>query len=119
MFSRRVLGKSKMSWFEYIFAYCIPTGFQSMHHAFKTWMDLVWFKDNQKYYALLPNDDPFEQCRLCFWDDLEEDVYPKEFIEHLYEMVDEIDRGEVELIPFDQHMLDELEELVQDIEKDT
>ena len=105
-----------MSQWEYIFGYCIPTGFQTMRHAFINWMDLVWFVDNQKDYALLRDDDPFEQCRLYFWDELQEEVYPKEFIEHLYELSDQVHRGEVELIPFDQDMFEQLEDLIGDIE---
>lgn len=108
-----------MSWFEYIFGHCIPTGFQSMRYAFINWMDLVWFEDNQKHYALLPDDDPFEQCQLYFWNELEDEVYPKEFLEELYSMIDQVDRGEIELIPFDKHMFNELEELIQDIKSDT
>jgi hypothetical protein len=119
MFSRPVLGKSKMSWFEYIFKYCIPTGFQNIRYSFINWMDLVWFEDNHKYYAFLPNDDPFEQCKLYFWDELNEEPYSKEFIQELYRMSDEIDRGEVELIPFSHDMLFELEELLNTIDSDT
>lgn len=115
MFSRPVLGKSKMSWFEYIFGYCIPTGFQSIQYSFINWMDLVWFSDNQKNYVLLPNDDPFEECRLHFWCDINEEPYPKEFIEELYRMSDEIDRGEVELIPFDRNMFDDINDLIGEI----
>lgn len=114
-FSRPILGKSKMSQFEYWFRYCIPSGFQSMRYAFLNWMDLVWFSDNQKDYALLKDDDPFEQCRLYFWDELQEEVYPKEFIEEIYELSEQVDRGEVELIPFDESMLDEINDLVGDL----
>lgn len=114
MFSRNVLGKSKMSWWEYIFGYCIPTGFDTIRYSFLNWMDLVWFSDNQKHYALLKNDDAFECCRDHFWYDLAEEPYEKEFIENLYGMVDEIDRGEVELIPFTQEMFDNIEDLIGD-----
>jgi len=108
-----------MSWFEYVFGYCIPTGFQNIRYSFINWMDLVWFEDNQKHYALLPNDDPFEECRLYFWYDLNEEPHPKEFIEELYRMSDEIDGGEVELISFTVDSLTELEELINDIHSDT
>lgn len=119
MFSRKILGKTKMTQWEYIFGYSIPTGFQTMRHAFLNWMDLVWFEDNQKDYALLSDDDPFEQCRLYFWDELEEEVYPKEFIENLYELSDQVDRGEVELVPYTKEMFDKLTELVDDINEES
>jgi len=82
MFSKPILGtektRIKMSQWEYIFSHCIPTGFQSIRSAFISWMYLVWFTDNQKYYTLLKDDDPVEQCRLTFLWDLEDEVYPKE-----------------------------------------
>jgi hypothetical protein len=118
-FSRKVFGKSKMSQWEYIFGHCIPTGFQSMRRAFINWMDLVWFEDNQKDYALLPNDDPLEQCSLYFWDELQGDVIEKEFLDYLYVLKDQVDRGEVELVPYTKEMFDELTELVDDINKKT
>jgi hypothetical protein len=37
--------------------------------------------DNYQEYALLVSDDPLEQCALYFWDSLEDDIYPKEFLE--------------------------------------
>ena len=116
MFNKKDLRKSKISQWEYIFKYCIPTGFQSMRHAFINWMDLVWFVDNHKHYAFLSDDDPFEECRLYFWGELQEDVYSKEFIEHLYELAEQVDRCEVELFPFTQEMLDRIEDLVGDVE---
>lgn len=119
MFSRRVLGKSKMSQLEYWLLYCIPSGFQTIHYSFLNWMDLVWFPDNQKNYALLKDDDPFEQCRLYFWDELQDEVYDKEFIEKLYGLYEQVERGEVEEIPFDENMLDEINDLVGDLMKDT
>lgn len=112
MFSRKILGKSKLSQLEYIFTYCIPTGFQTIHRAFLNWMDLVWFEDNQKSYTLLLDDDPLEQCRLYFFDELNEIPYDKEFIEYLYELSDQVDRGEVEMIPYTQNMSDHLDELL-------
>lgn len=115
MFSRRVLGKSKMSQLEYWLLYCIPSGFQTIHYSFLNWMDLVWFPDNQKNYALLKDDDPFEQCRLYFWDELQDEVHDKEFIEKLYELSEQVDRGEVEMFPFDKSMLDEINDLVGDL----
>lgn len=113
IYSRRIFGKTKMNYFQYIFVYCIPSGFQSIHRAFLNWMDLVWFEDNQKQYTLFPGDDPLEECRLYFWDELHEECYSKEFIEYLYELSDQVDKGQVKVIPFTKKMLDEIEDLLE------
>lgn len=106
MFSRPIPGtnikKSKLSWWDYWIGHCIATGFQSIRNSFITWMDLMWFPDNQQSYSLLSEDDPLEQCELEFWYSInEDDTYPKEFIEELQQMVIDIDDGNVELIPWD------------------
>lgn len=122
IFSRSILGtakedKIKMGWFEYIFTHCIPTGFQSMYSAYINWMDLVWFSDNHQYYTILPDDDPFEQCYLYFWDELQSEVYPKEFLEGLMKMSHELKIGKVEAVPFTVAMETKLNSLLNDIEK--
>ena len=64
---------------------------------------------NWKDYALMFYDDPYEECVDCFWSYLgEDDTLPKEFLEHLQQMVDRINRGEEKLIPYD----------VEDLKKD-
>lgn len=66
--------------------------------------------DNYADYALLPEDDPIEECLGWFWVMLgEDDVYPKAFLEYLQELIRRIDAGEVEMIPFD-HYSDLLED---------
>ena len=55
-------------------------------------------------YALLKNDDPLEQCILFFWDSLEDEIYPKKFLESLLQMVDDIETGKEEVIPLDEVM---------------
>jgi len=58
--------------------------------------------DNYEGYALLSSDDPYEECVGWFWQLLGEDnVYPKAFLESLRELIDRVDAGEVELVPFD------------------
>ena len=120
MFSRPLLGtntnKVKMSWWEYWIGHCWMSGFQSIRNNFITWMDLVWFGDNQKYYTLLKDDVPFEQCYVEFWFTLnDDDVYPKEFLEGLMQMADDVRTGKVETVPFTRDMLDHLTELVEDM----
>ena len=96
-----------MNWFKYYIGHCWMTGWQSINHSFRNWGDLM--TGNWKDYGLMFYDDPYESCYDCFWSYLgDDDTLPKEFLEHLQEMVDRIDRGEVELIPYD----------VEDLKKD-
>jgi hypothetical protein len=125
MFSKALLGtnknKVKMSLWDYYIGHCWMTGWQSIRHNFITWMDLVWFEDNQKHYTLLKDDVPFEQCYVEFWFSLnDDDVYPKEFLESLMQMADDVETGKVKTVPFDNNMFDRLNDLVGDmIDKDT
>ena len=105
IFSREVPGtanrKTKMNWFDYWIMHCWMTGWQSINHSFRNWADLM--TGNWKDYGLMFYDDPFEECRDCFWSYLgDDDTLPKEFLEHLQEMVDRIERGEEKLIPWEQ-----------------
>ena len=125
MFSKALLGtnnnKVKMSLWDYYIGHCWMTGWQSIRHNFITWMDLVWFEDNQKHYTLLKDDVPFEQCYVEFWFSLnDDDVYPKEFLESLMQMADDVETGKVKTVPFTKEMFDQLNDLVGDmIDKDT
>jgi len=126
MFSKSVKGtypnKTKMNWWEYWIGHCWMTGWQSIRNNFITWMDLVWFEDNQKHYALLKDDVPFEQCYVEFWFTLnDDDVYPKEFLEYLMQMVEDIETGKEKLIPMEDVMgrlknhTDDVEEFEKDM----
>ena len=97
----------KMNWFEYYIGHCWFSGWQGINHSFRNWRDLM--TGNWKDYALMFYDNPFEECRDCFLSYLgDDDTLPKEFLEHLQETVDRIERGEEELIPYD----------VEDLKKD-
>ena len=71
--------------------------------------------DNYQEYALLVSDDPLEQCILYFWDSLEDEIYPKEFLEHLLQLSDDVRKGKEKLIPFDKDMFDRVDDLVGDM----
>lgn len=59
---------------------------------------------NYEEYALLSDDDPYEECVSWFWQLLGEDnVYPKAFLEDLQELIRRVDAGEVKMIPFDDY----------------
>jgi hypothetical protein len=120
MFSKPLLGtnakKTKLSWFEYIWHSCIIQGWYNCWYAFKNWGDLMG--DNYQEYALLVSDDPLEQCILYFWDSLEDEIYPKHFLESLLQMVDDIETGKEKVVPLDKDFFDRMKELVRDIEVD-
>jgi len=71
--------------------------------------------NNYEGYALLPEDDPYQECYDWFWASINMDeCLSKEFIEYLQEMVDRIDRGEEKLIPLTEDFFDELKDLLGD-----
>jgi hypothetical protein len=103
--SKAILGTSKkkvrMSWPEYIFTHVLPTWVQVFRMNFRIWADLM--TDNLDNYALMRDDDPLEECRDWFWTSLNEDeVYPKEFLEHLLELVDEVKTGKVKTYSWEE-----------------
>lgn len=106
MFSRPLLGtdkqKTKLSWFEYIVFSCIQQGWMNCWYAFQNWADLMG--NNYEGYGILAIDDDLEQCILCFWDSLEDDIYPKDFLDELMQIADDVRTGKEELIPMDQVM---------------
>ena len=106
-----------MTWFEYIFTHLIPTWFQSFGANFRMWSDLM--TDNYENYALLKDDDPFEECYDWFWTSINlDETYPKYFLEELMQMVDDIETGKVKPVPFTREMFDEIDDLVGDLIND-
>lgn len=88
-----------MTWFQYITTHLIPTWFHSFNSNFRMWRDLI--TGNYEAYGLLPTDDPYTECYEWFWTSINlDDTYSKEFLEYLQDMVDKIDRGEVECIDY-------------------
>jgi len=119
-YSRPLLGtdtkKTKLSWVEYIWFSCIQQGWYNCWYSFKNWSDLMG--NSYQDYALLKDDDPLEQCILFFWDSLEDEIYPKSFLESLLQMVDDINTGKEEVIPMDKDFFDRLKDLTDDVELD-
>ena len=120
MFSKPLLGtdtkKTKLSWAEYIWHSCIIQGWYNCWYAFKNWSDLMG--NNYQEYALLVSDDPLEQCILYFWDSLEDEIYPKHFLESLLQMVDDIETGKEKVVPLDEDFFDRMKDLLGDVEVD-
>ena len=70
---------------------------------------------NWKDYALMFYDDPYEECVDCFWSYLgEDDTLPKEFLENLQQMVEDIETGKEKLIPFE-----DVKQLFEDLHDET
>jgi hypothetical protein len=120
-FSEPVLGtatkKLKLNWWEYWIGHCWMTGWQSIRGAFRIWADLM--TDNYADYSLLKNDDPFTECYEWFWVSLGEDnTYPREFLEYLQKLVDDIETGKEKVVPMDDSFFDRLRELVGDVDLD-
>ena len=74
--------------------------------------------NNYKDYALLVSDDPLEQCILYFWDSLEDEIYPKHFLDSLLQMVDDIETGKEKVIPVDEAFMKRLRDISADVELD-
>ena len=106
-----------MNWFDYWIGHCWFTGWQSIRGAFRIWSDLM--TSNYKDYALLKNDNAEQECMSWFWVSLGEDnVYPKSFLEYLYDLVEKVDRGEVEMVPFNLDDLKDLDKLLEENDND-
>jgi hypothetical protein len=119
MFSTPVRGthpnKTKMNWWEYWIGHCWMTGWQSIRCTFRIWADLM--TSNYDGYALMKEDDPESECLEWFWASLnEDDVYPKEFLEYLMQMVDDIETGKEKVVPLDEDFFDRMKDLVKDVE---
>ena len=121
-FSKRVLStdkeKTTLNWWEYHIGHCWMTGWQTIGDAFRIWADLMG--SNYENYALPRTvEDPEAECISWFWGTLGEDeVYPKEFLEYLMEMSEDVRTGKVETVPLTEDFFDRLKDLVKDVELD-
>jgi len=88
----------KMNWWQYWVGHCWMTGWQSIRSNFRMWSDLMG--SNYESYALPRTvEDAEQECIELFWASLvEDDVYPKDFLEYLMQMVDDIETGKEEVI---------------------
>ena len=107
MFSKQLKGtekiKTTLNWWEYWIGHCWMTGWQSIRCTFRIWADLM--TSNYDNYALMKEDDPEEECKEWFWASLnEDDVYDKEFLEYLMQMVEDVELGKVETYSMDEVM---------------
>jgi len=90
-----------MTWLQYIFQHLIPTWFRSFNDNFRMWADLM--TDNFENYALLKDDDPFQECYEWFWTSINlDETYPKEFLEYLQKMADDVASGKVKTYSWEE-----------------
>jgi hypothetical protein len=119
MISKPVLAtdkeKTKLNWWEYWIGHCWMTGWQSIGSAFRIWADLMG--SNYEGYALPRTvEDPEAECIEWFWATLGEDeVYPKEFLEYLMQMADDVMTGKVKTYPMED-VIAELKDLTDGVE---
>ena len=93
------------------------TGWQTIRNTFRIWSDLM--TGNYDNYALLNDDDPLTECLGWFWASLnEDDTYPKEFLEYLQQLVDDIESGKEELIPLDEDFFDRIKNLTDGVDNE-
>ena len=106
-YSTRIEGTQKetvgLNWFEYWIGHCWMTGWQSIRSTFRIWCDLMG--SNYQSYALMQEDDPEAECVDWFWASLnEDDTYPKEFLEYLIQMAEDVQSGKVKTYPMEDVM---------------
>ena len=102
-----------MNWFEYWIGHCWMTGWQSIRSAYKIWGDLL--TGNYEGYALLKEDDPYTECYEWFWATLNEDeTLPKDFLEYLMQLADDIETGKVKTYPMTLEKLERMSDLLDD-----
>ena len=101
----------KLNWFEYYIGHCLQTGWREIWNNFKMWRDLV--SGNYSGYALMPDDDPYEECYNWFWTSINlDETYPKEFLEYLHQLMDDVDTGKVETVPMTLEELNRISDLL-------
>ena len=87
-----------MTHFEYITKHLLPSWVHQWSCNFRIWADLM--TNNYDGYALLEEDDPYQECYGWFWASINlDETYPKEFLDHLHQMVDDIDTGKMKTVP--------------------
>ena len=99
-----------MTHFKYITDHLFPSWVQQWTFNFKHWSDLM--TNNYEAYANPYGESPERECYEWFWASINMDeTYSKEFLEELYQRVEDIDSGKVKPIPADD-ILKRLKELV-------
>jgi hypothetical protein len=105
----------EMTHFTYITNHLLRSWVHSWTNNFGMWADLM--TNRYDGYAVLEGDDPERECYEWFWASINmDDTLPKDFLEHLYQMIGDVDTGKVKTVPAED-VLKRLKELV-DMEDD-
>jgi hypothetical protein len=101
-YSKPLLGTNKktLSWIEYILQSCIQQGWYNCWYSFKNWGDLMG--NSYQGYGILKEDDDLEWCIDYFWTSLEDEIYPKHFLEELMQMVEDVKTGKEKTYTLDE-----------------
>ena len=103
-----------MTHFTYITDHLLRAWVQSWAFNFKVWADLM--TNNYETYANPYGESPERECYEWFWSSISMDeTYSKDFLESLYQMMDDVDTGKVKTVP-DADVLKRLKALVEEQE---
>jgi hypothetical protein len=95
---------------------CILRGWRNVGYAFHAW-SRVMRSDYSAYDIFDDNKFPYTpeekvECTIKdFWGSLEDDIYPKEFLEYLLELAEGVHNGTIKTTPFDLDRLAEFGEI--------
>ncbi|QGT54370.1 hypothetical protein b3_0126 [Synechococcus phage B3] len=97
---------------------CILRGWRNVGYSFQAWSKLM--TSNYSSYDIFDDTNypytPEEKEKSTyhdFWDSMEDDIYPKEFIEYLLDLCEEVQNGTAQLIPWEKVR----DEIMVDMEK--
>ena len=100
-----------MSHFEYL-QYLIRSWVQTWSCNFQVWADLM--TNNYEVYTNPYGESPERECYEWFWAFINmDDTLPKESLDSLYQMMDDIDTGKVKTVPA-KDVLKRMKELVEE-----
>lgn len=90
-----------MTYFNYFTSYLLRAWVQCWAYNFSVWADLM--TDNYAPYENFYGESSDRECHELFWASINTDeIYAKEFLEDLYQMVEDIDSGKVKTYPLDE-----------------
>ena len=95
-----------MTHFEYITKHLFPTWVHQWTYNFKHWLDLI--TENYEAYENPFGESPERECYEWFWASINlDDTYTKEYLEELYQMVEDMKSNNVTAISLDSLLNEE------------
>lgn len=83
-----------MTHFSYITNHLLPSWIRQWTYNLNIWSDLM--TDNYEVYANPWSESPERECYEWFWSSINlDETLPKEFLEELYQRMNDIDTGKV------------------------